>query len=367
MRAGLSSKGQPCIVSSLKRVDTILFEMTGKQFLAGKTLEELQAIAESYGMPHFTAKQIAQWLYIRRVTDIDAMTNISKVHRNCLKRDYEVGYYPPKQTVSSTDGTVKYLFDVGATSGIEAVYIPDKERATLCVSSQVGCKMNCRFCMTGKQGFTRNLTAHEIVNQIVSIPQSESLTNLVFMGMGEPLDNLDELLKALRILTEAWGMAWSPRRITVSTIGYQPGLQRFIEETECHLALSLHAPYPDQRSEVMPVEKAFPMRNILSFLKQYDWSHQRRLSFEYIVFRNYNDSVKHADALVRLLDGLPCRVNLIRFHAIPGVNLCTSDLSVMEAFRDRLNRHGVIATIRASRGEDIFAACGMLSTASKPF
>lgn len=336
-----------------------------KQHLAGKTLEELQAIAETCNMPRFAAKQIAQWLYVRRITDIDDMTNVSKAHRARLKQDYDVGYYPPKQSMKSVDGTAKYLFDVGATSGIESVYIPDKERATLCVSSQVGCKMNCYFCMTGKQGFTRNLTAHEIINQIVSVPRSETLTNLVFMGMGEPLDNLDELLKTLRILTEPWGLAWSPRRITVSTIGYKPGLQRFIEESGCHLALSLHAPYPEQRSEVMPVEKAFPMRDLLALLRQYDWSGQRRLSFEYIVFRGYNDSMRHADALARLLEGLPCRVNLIRFHAIPGVELHTSDLSVMEAFRDRLNSHGIIATIRASRGEDIFAACGMLSTALK--
>ena len=183
--------------------------------------------------------------------------------------------------------------------------------------------------------------------------------------MGEPLDNLEELLKALRILTEEWGMAWSPRRITVSTIGYRPGLRRFIEECDCHLALSLHAPYPEQRAEVMPVEKSFPIKELLALLREYDWSHQRRLSFEYIVFHNYNDSLQHADALVKLLGGLPCLVNLIRFHAIPGVNLQTSDMSRIEAFRDRLNERGVTATIRASRGEDIFAACGMLSTVAK--
>jgi 23S rRNA (adenine2503-C2)-methyltransferase len=334
-----------------------------KQHLVGKTLEELQEVAASCGMPSFAAKQLAQWIYVRRVNDIEAMTNISKAHRALLAETYDVGYYAPTHAMQSIDGTAKYLYDVGATSGVEAVYIPDRQRATLCVSSQVGCKMNCYFCMTGKQGFTRNLTSHEIINQIVSVPKSETLTNLVFMGMGEPLDNLEELLKALRILTESWGMAWSPRRITVSTIGYRPGLRRFIEETECHLALSLHAPYPEQRGEVMPVEKAFPIKELLATLREYDWSHQRRLSFEYIVFRDFNDSIKHADALVKLLGGIPCLVNLIRFHAIPGVDLKTSDMTQIEAFRDRLNERGVTATIRASRGEDIFAACGMLSTA----
>ncbi len=336
-----------------------------KEHLAGKTIEELQVVAERCGMPRFAAKQMAQWLYVRRVTDIEAMTNLSKAHRALLAEHYDVGYYPPRHAMRSVDGTAKYLYDVGTTTGVETVYIPDRDRATLCVSSQVGCKMNCYFCMTGKQGFTRNLTANEIINQIISVPDSETLTNLVFMGMGEPLDNIEELLKVLRILTESWGLAWSPRRITVSTIGYRPGLIRFLEESDCHLAVSLHAPSPEQRAEVMPVEKAFPIRDLLALLRNYDWSHQRRLSFEYIVFRGYNDSIAHADALVRLLSGLPCRVNLIRFHAIPGVELQTSDMAAIEAFRDRLNSKGVIATIRASRGEDIFAACGMLSTAQK--
>lgn len=336
-----------------------------KEHLVGKTLEELQTVAQSCGMPRFAARQLAQWIYVRRVGSIDEMTNISKAHRRLLAENYDVGYYAPSEAMRSVDGTVKYLYNVGAASGIETVYIPDRQRATLCVSSQVGCKMNCYFCMTGKQGFTRNLTSHEIINQIVSIPESDSLTNLVFMGMGEPLDNLDELMKTLRILTEEWGMAWSPRRITVSTVGYRPGVRRFIEESECHLALSLHAPYPEQRAEVMPVEKSFPVKELLALFREYDWSHQRRLSFEYIVFHNYNDSLQHADALVKLLGGLPCRVNLIRFHAIPGVNLETSDMQRIEAFRDRLNERGVIATIRASRGEDIYAACGMLSTAEK--
>lgn len=336
-----------------------------KQHLVGKTLEELQVVVAECGMPSFAAKQIAQWIYVHRVRDIDAMTNISKKHRELLAQSYDVGYYEPKHSMVSIDGTAKYLYDVGSTSGVEAVYIPDRQRATLCVSSQVGCKMNCYFCMTGKQGFTRNLASHEIINQIVSIPQSDTLTNLVFMGMGEPLDNIEELLRAISVLTAPWGMAWSPRRITVSSIGYKPALQRFIEECDCHLAISLHAPNPVQRAEIMPVEKAYPIRELFELLRKYDWSRQRRLSFEYIVFHDYNDSLEHADALVRLLGGIPCLVNLIRFHAIPGVDLKTSDMSRIEAFRDRLNARGVTATIRASRGEDIFAACGMLSTAKK--
>ena len=223
--------------------------------------------------------------------------------------------------------------------------------------------MNCLFCMTGKQGFSANLTANQILNQIQSLPERESLTNLVFMGMGEPLDNVNELFKVLEILTAPWGYGWSPKRITVSTVGAMKGLRRFLEESECHLAFSLHSPYPEERLSLMPVEKAFPAQEVIDLIRHYDFTHQRRVSFEYIVFKGLNDDLKHADALARLLRQIPCRVNLIRFHAIPNVPLQTSDMARMEAFRDRLNAKGVVCTIRASRGEDIFAACGMLSTA----
>ena len=335
-----------------------------KEHLLGKTWDELQTVAAETGMPRFAAKQIAAWLYEQRIEAIGGMSNISLRHRELLSQHYDIGRTAPVHSQCSVDGTVKYLFRVG-DDFVEAVYIPDHDRATLCVSSQVGCKMNCSFCMTGKQGFKRNLTAGEIINQILSVEHSDKLTNLVFMGMGEPFDNLDELMKALTILTSEWGFAWSPKRITVSTIGHLKGIRRFLDESHCHLAVSLHAPSREERLQIMPVEKAYPMAEVLDLLRQYDFSHQRRLSFEYILFNGYNDSLQHADALARLLRGLDCRVNLIRFHAIPGVNLESSDPQAMEAFRDRLNSRGIIATIRASRGEDIFAACGMLSTAEK--
>ena len=336
------------------------------EHLAGKTIEELQEIVVRLGMHRFTAKQIASWIYGHRVNSIDEMTNLSRNNRDNLSSLYDVGYYAPAEDMRSVDGTVKYLFETGQGSSVESVYIPDKERFTLCVSSQVGCKMNCHFCMTGKQGFRRSLTSHEIINQIVSVPDSEMLTNIVFMGMGEPFDNMDELLKVLRILTEPWGFAWSPKRITVSTIGHIPGLRRFLNESHCHLAVSLHSPYPDERMNIMPVEKAFPMDKVLDMLRETNFSGQRRLSFEYILFNGYNDSRRHAEDLSRLLNGMNCRVNLIRFHAIPGVELKTSDEQAMIDFRNVLNKRGVTATIRSSRGEDIFAACGMLSTARKP-
>ena len=329
------------------------------------TLIELQSVVKKLGMPGFAAKQIASWLYDKKVTSIDEMTNLSLKYRELLKEGYEIGAYIPVDEMRSVDGTVKYLYRVGENNFVESVYIPDDDRATLCVSSQVGCKMNCKFCMTGKQGYTANLTASQIVNQIHSLPERDKLTNVVLMGMGEPLDNLDEVLKALEIMVAPYGYAWSPKRITVSTVGLRKGLQRFIEESDCHLAISLHSPLSVQRSDLMPAERAFSITEIVELLKNYDFSKQCRISFEYIVFKGLNDSQVYAKELLKLLRGLDCRINLIRFHAIPGVNLEGTDMETMTRFRDYLTSHGLFTTIRASRGEDIFAACGMLSTAKQ--
>ena len=331
--------------------------------LLGKTLSELGEIVKDLGMPKFSAGQIAGWLYDKKVATIDEMTNLSQKNRERLKETYEVGASSPVHEMRSADGTVKYLFRTPEGNYIESVYIPDGERATLCVSSQVGCKMNCMFCMTGKQGFSADLTAAQILNQIYSLPERDTLTNVVFMGMGEPMDNLDEVLRALEILTADYGYKWSPKRITVSTVGLRKGFERFLRESNCHLAVSLHSPFPAQRRTLMPAEKAFSITEMVKILHRYDFSKQRRLSFEYIVFKGVNDSLIYAKELVRLLRGLECRMNLIRFHAIPGVDLEGTDMDSMIAFRDYLTRHGLFATIRASRGEDIFAACGMLSTA----
>ena len=339
--------------------------MSEKRRLLGMTLEELKGVVKEIGLPGYAAKQMADWLYKKKITTIAEMTNIAIAKRTLLEENFEIGAASPSDFIKSVDGTIKYLFSAGPGNYVESVYIPTEDRATLCVSSQVGCKMNCLFCMTGKQGFTKNLTANEILNQIQSIPVTDLLTNLVFMGMGEPLDNVDELFKVLEILTSSYLYAWSPKRITVSTIGVAKGLKRFLEESECHLAVSLHSPYSKERLSLMPVEKAFPAQQIIETIKQYDFTHQRRVSFEYIVFKNLNDDLQHAKALICLLDKIPCRVNLIRFHAIPNVPLETSDLGKMEVFRDTLNAAGITCTIRASRGEDIFAACGMLSTAKK--
>ena len=336
-----------------------------KQSLLGLTLEELKVVAKNAGMPAFAAKQIASWLYDKKVSSIDEMTNLSLRHREALKDIYQVGAEAPVDAVRSVDGTVKYLYRAGEGHFVEAVYIPEEDRATLCVSSQVGCKMDCKFCMTGGQGFTANLTAGQIINQIDSLPERDKLTNVVMMGMGEPLDNLDEVLKALQIMTSAYGYGWSPKRVTLSTVGLRKGLQHYIEECNCHLAISLHSPIPLLRRGLMPAEKAFSITEIVELLRNYDFSKQRRLSFEYIVFKGVNDSMAHARELLKLLRGLDCRINLIRFHAIPGVELEGADMETMVTFRDYLTSHGLFTTIRASRGEDIYAACGMLSTAKQ--
>lgn len=336
--------------------------MKEKNCLLGMTLAELTDVVVELKLPKFTAKQIADWIYVKRVTEIDDMTNISLSNRDILKEKFEVGVSLPIQTQVSVDGTEKLLFKTNEGRLIESVLIPDDERLTLCISSQVGCKMNCDFCMTGKMGFGANLSVNEILNQVYSSPNSEALTNIVFMGMGEPLDNYENVIKAIEILTADYGLAWSPRRITLSTIGVTPMLERFLEESQCHLAVSLHSPISEQRQSIMPIEKKYPIEEVIELLKKYDWSKQRRLSFEYIMFDDVNDSLIYARELVKLLSDITCRVNLIRFHAIPGSLLKTASDDAMVRFRDFLTSKGIISTIRASRGEDISAACGMLST-----
>ncbi len=337
--------------------------MTDTEPLLGKTLEELKEVAAHVGLPSFAGKQMAEWLYNRQVTDIGEMTNISLKGRERLAQEYCIGAMAPLDSQRSSDGTVKYLFPTLSGRHVESVFIPDHDRGTLCVSCQVGCKMACRFCMTGRQGFQGSLTATDILNQIYALPERARLTNIVFMGQGEPMDNLDAVLKATEILTAPYGYQWSPRRITVSTVGLRKGLKRFLDESKCHLAISMHTPFADERAELIPAERAYPLSEMLELLRQYDWTGQRRLSFEYTVMSNHNDSPRHARELVRLLGQLECRVNLIRCHEIPDSPYQPASEDIMQWLAQYLNRHGVVTTIRASRGQDILAACGLLSTA----
>lgn len=336
--------------------------------LFGLTLPQLQQLCADEGFPKFTARQLCDWMYHHRVQDFDLMTNLSLKIRQRLSEIATASRPDPVAVQTSVDGTKKYLFQV-ADSGsddaghnyVEAVFIPDGDRATLCVSCQRGCRMGCRFCVTGQQGFHGNLLPHHILTQIFSIPESGQLTNIVFMGMGEPLDNYASIDQTIQVLTSDWGLAWSPHRITVSTVGIIPVLRQLLDNGQCHIAVSLHNAFPSQRADIVPMQKAYPIADVVALLRRYNWNGQRRISFEYTMFRGLNDDIAHATELVRLLRGLHCRVNLIRFHASPDVPYRTSDSATIAAFRDYLNQHGVTCTIRASRGEDIMAACGLLA------
>ncbi|BBL03893.1 putative dual-specificity RNA methyltransferase RlmN [Alistipes communis] len=332
------------------------------EYLYGKDMTELRRLCEELSLPRFAAGQIARWLYRRHTTDAAAMTDLPAAARVRLAERCDTGLSAPVGVSTSSDGTKKYLFRTVQGHFIESAYIPDGDRATLCVSSQAGCRMGCRFCATGRQGLQHSLTAAEILNQIESLPERDRLTNIVFMGMGEPLDNPDAVLRAIEVLTAEWGFGWSPTRITLSTAGVTPQLRRLLDTTRVHLAVSLHNPFAEERAAIMPIERAYPIRELVDVLRDYDFTGQRRVSFEYILMQGLNDSPRHLRELCRLLNGLRCRINLIRFHRIPDSPYFSPDRAAMERFRDTLTARGITTTIRASRGEDIQAACGLLST-----
>ena len=333
-----------------------------KNPLFGKTLDELTELALSLGFPKFTGKQMAEWLYKKEISQVEEMTNLSKKNREILAEKYQVGLTPYTKIQESADGTKKYLFPTMHGKFIETAMIPDRDRKTVCVSSQVGCKMGCLFCMTGKQGFQGQLTAGEIINQIRSIDEFREVSNIVYMGMGEPFDNLDEVLKSLEILTSDWGYAMSPRRITVSTVGIVPAMLKFLEASEAHLAVSLHTPFDDERRKLMPVQMVYSIQEVVDEIRSWDFGRQRRISFEYIMFRGLNDTTRHVRELARLIGPVKCRINLIRFHPIPDTPLEGTDEQTLQDFKEQLNKKGILTTIRASRGQDIYAACGLLST-----
>ena len=328
----------------------------------GKTLEELQEIVSGLNVPKYTAMQIAEWMYKKKSSSFDEMTNLPLKVRQQLNEKFSIGLTQPSNVQTSTDGTKKYLFPTSGNRFIEAAYIPDNNRATLCVSSQVGCKMGCLFCMTGKQGFQSHLSAGEIINQVRSLPEAEKLTNIVYMGMGEPFDNLDQVMKSIEVFTSDWGYGWSPRRITVSTIGIIPAIKHFMEHSESHIAISMHSPFHEERKKLMPIENVYPLSAVIEVLRSFDIGKQRRISFEYIMFKGLNDTARHINEIARLLNGLRYRMNLIRFHPIPDTPLKSSTDERIEQFRAALVKKGIRTTIRASRGQDIFAACGLLST-----
>ncbi len=330
--------------------------------LLGQTLEELTALARNHGQPVFRGQQLAEWLYRRHAEDWTGMTNLPKTWRKDLDQTHAIGRHAPVETVVSGDGTGKYLFHIEADRYIETAAIPDEERVTLCLSTQVGCRRACAFCGTGRQGFRGDLDTADIINQFASCPQRERVTNIVFMGMGEPLDNAAATLRALDIFTAGYAYAMSPTRLTVSTVGVMPGLEQALTQSRCHIAISLHSPFDDERARLMPAQQRCPISDVIELLREHDFSGQRRLTFEIILFDGVNDTPRHARTVVKLLNPLRCRVNLIPFNPFPGIPFAPSPRPIMEAYQRILKDKGLTTTIRKSKGQDILAACGMLST-----
>jgi 23S rRNA (adenine2503-C2)-methyltransferase len=332
-----------------------------KTLMFGFTLSELETLVQDLGAPKYTAKQLADWIYRKHAPSFEVMTNLSKSLRTELEQHFSLHKTPPITPQHSADGTIKYLYPFDGGS-VEAAYIPDQDRATLCLSTQVGCKMGCSFCMTGRQGFYGNLTPHQILTQLECLPERENITNLVFMGMGEPLDNLENVLNSLTVLTSDWGYHLSHQRITVSTVGLIPQLEVFFQRTQVRFALSVHSPFDEERAQWVPVQKVYPLSQVIQTIKKWETGKKRRLSVEYILFESKNDSPRHAHALAKLLKGLDIRVNLIKFHHIPGSEFQSPPREKLEEFQQILMSEGIQATIRKSRGEDIEAACGLLSS-----
>jgi len=330
--------------------------------LLGRSLDELCAVAREVGLPAYAGTQMARWIYARGTASFDLMTDLPRRVRRDLATRHDIGIRPPARCVVSADGTRKYLFGGNAGGWVETVWIPDRGRSTLCVSTQAGCRMGCRFCHTARQRFAGHLSAGAMLNQLTGLPERPAVDNVVFMGMGEPLDNLDEVLRALRAMSADWGLAMSPRRLTVSTVGLLPAMDRLLQESECHVAISLHSPFSEERASLMPVERTHPIREVVARLRRYEWRGQRRLMFEYIVFGGFNDTPRHVRELCRLLHGLPCRINLMRYHPRPDQRWPATEEGRLLAFETALRAKGFRTTIRRSRGQDIAAACGQLST-----
>jgi 23S rRNA (adenine2503-C2)-methyltransferase len=333
-----------------------------KDLLLGKTLSDLKLIAARLDLPAFVAGQIAYWLYKTNIQSFDEMTNISKKARLLLSEHFDFGVQAPVKVEQSNDSTKKYLYPVSNHKFIETAFIPDERRNTLCVSSQVGCKMGCLFCATGRQGFQAQLSSGQILNQLRSLPERDLITNIVFMGMGEPFDNVEEVMKAQEILTSAYGFELSVRKVTVSTIGIVPAMEVFLRDSKCNLAVSMHSPFDDERRRLMPIQHVYPIKDVIETIAKSDLGKYRRVSVEYIVFGGLNDTSRHVKELARLLNKLRCRINLIRFHPVPNVPLPPTDEVRLLEFQKALNDKGIVTTIRASRGLDIDAACGLLST-----
>lgn len=348
----------------------------GRRELVGLTRDELTAELEALGEPAFRARQLWHWIYNRGATDFAAMTSLAKSLREKLEARYSVGRPSTALAQVSRDGTRKWLLRFSDGQEAECVHIPDEERGTLCVSSQVGCTLTCRFCHTGTQRLVRNLSAGEIVGQVMlakdafrewpAAREGRDITNLVMMGMGEPLYNYDNVARALRIVMDGEGLGVSKRKITLSTAGVVPMMARCGEELGVNLAVSLHAVTDEVRDVIVPLNKKYPLRELLAACASYPGVHNaRRITFEYVMLKEVNDSDADARALVRLLKPIPAKVNLIPFNPWPGAPYECSSARRIERFADILAENGFSAPVRRPRGQDIMAACGQLKSASQ--
>ena len=343
---------------------------TDKINLLGLPQGDLEQWVEGLGEKPYRARQLLKWIYQNGVTDFEAMTDLSKSLRQSLGESATISLPTVISQHNSTDGTIKWLFASGSGQAVESVFIPEPERGTLCISSQVGCALDCAFCATGAQGFNRNLTAAEIIGQVwhanQTLPRRANgefaVTNIVFMGMGEPLANYRNLVPAVQLLLSDLAYGISRRRVIISTSGIVPHIDRLADECNVALAVSLHAPNDELRSRLVPINKIHPIDTLLAACWRYAAKHANRfITFEYIMLRGVNDEIRHADELAGLLKGKPAKVNLIPFNPFNGNEFTRSSADTIRAFQDRLRQRGLIATTRKTRGDDIDAACGQLA------
>jgi 23S rRNA (adenine2503-C2)-methyltransferase len=338
--------------------------------LLGMERAELEAWTASVGSKPFRARQLMSWLYKRGEGDFAAMTDLAREFRAQLVELAEVRVPEIVHAHTSTDGTRKWLLRADASQAFEMVFIPETDRGTLCISSQVGCALDCAFCSTAQQGFNRNLTTAEIIGQVWlanrelgwRVGENRIITNIVFMGMGEPLANFRNVVPAIRILLDDLGFDISRRRVTLSTSGLVPQIYKLAEEVNCALAVSLHAPNDELRSQIVPINRKHPIAELLEACWHYlDEQNGRSVTFEYVMLDGVNDQLEHARELATLLRGRPAKLNLIPFNPFPGTQFRRSPMPVITRFRDELIRRGLLATIRRTRGDDIDAACGQLA------
>jgi 23S rRNA (adenine2503-C2)-methyltransferase len=333
-----------------------------KKILCGLTSDEIRALIEPCGFGDYHALSISNSIYKKGISDIQKIPGIPKKLKELLSDISETGLTRPVSSEVSADGSVKYLFCTASGKTFETVYIPEEKRHTVCVSSQSGCKMGCSFCRTARYGFKGNLTVEEILNQIISIPCSGKITHVVFMGMGEPMDNLENVLKACSIITSESGLALGAKNITVSTVGILPRVEEFLARSECNLTLSLYSPFKQERRRAIPAEERFPADSVISLMKRFKLKKKRRLSVAYLMMQGINDTDDHLEKLISVLSDSDIRVNLLPYHPVPDDHNTASSPERMQYFKHSLVTSGISASIRKSRGADISAACGLLAS-----